>query len=573
MSNMPEENKLQPALLSYKNEIRALAQALKAALEMDVVVVDRYLNRIVNTFQYHYNSGNIRINSVVGNIVMTQKLQMIYDRKYFTDCVNCPDYTTCELGGVFGTPIMCGEECIGAIALLAGTNQVVSFQKRQAAMMAFLQQVAVLIAEMVQNGIHRSRLEEVRSLSHTLLDMVDEGIAITDSAGVISFENHFFRSFFAEGNENVGSRIDEIFSQWTQRQPKGEHRSLIDNQFYKKGQEIVRLRGIYGLDEEKSSDAALLYVFDRVDTAPFFRSQTQTSRALEKLELFFGKSQAMERARQNAVRALHNQLSILVECPDRKQADELAKILSSSFAKGERQVVKVDCSEEEEILEAVLLGRKDEFPSILSLTKESVLYLYGIDYLPLYLQKRLTRFLNSNWDDDENPSRVRIVATSSQSLYSLVEKKRFSITLYNYVAQNKISIPEINGVPEDIRFYFEKYLNRYCDIYQRTPVRIGEEAWGLLEKCTWKEGVQKIRETAELVAARLEGDELTPEQLARFLPGEELRPQRRGMVENTIESQLRELLRAGMTKEKIAEKMGVSRATLYRWIDKFKLNG
>jgi len=27
-----------------------------------------------------------------------------------------------------------------------------------------------------------------------------------------------------------------------------------------------------------------------------------------------------------------------------------------------------------------------------------------------------------------------------------------------------------------------------------------------------------------------------------------------------------------MTKEKIAEEMGVSRATLYRWIEKFKLN-
>ena len=39
-----------------------------------------------------------------------------------------------------------------------------------------------------------------------------------------------------------------------------------------------------------------------------------------------------------------------------------------------------------------------------------------------------------------------------------------------------------------------------------------------------------------------------------------------------IESQLRRLLGAGMTKEKIAEEMGVSRATLYRWIEKFKLN-
>ena len=104
MRDMARENGEQFALLPYKEEIGTLAQSLKGVLGADVIVVDKYLNRIVNTFHYRYNSADIRINSVVGNIVTTQKLQMIYDRKYFTDCVNCPDYTTCELGGVFGTP-------------------------------------------------------------------------------------------------------------------------------------------------------------------------------------------------------------------------------------------------------------------------------------------------------------------------------------------------------------------------------------------------------------------------------------------------------------------------------------
>ena len=43
-------------------------------------------------------------------------------------------------------------------------------------------------------------------------------------------------------------------------------------------------------------------------------------------------------------------------------------------------------------------------------------------------------------------------------------------------------------------------------------------------------------------------------------------------MEDAIESQLRKLLRGNLTKEKIAEEMGVSRATLYRWIDKYGLN-
>lgn len=346
MRDMARENGEQFALLPYKEEIGTLAQSLKGVLGADVIVVDKYLNRIVNTFHYRYNSADIRINSVVGNIVTTQKLQMIYDRKYFTDCVNCPD---------------------------------------------------------------------------------------------------------------------------------------------------------------------------------------------------------------------------------RRQADALARLLFMRSIQDNYQIVKVDCSEDERILETVLLDREEGSPGVLFLSQESVVYLYGIDHLPMYLQNKLAKSLRGSWED-EAPAHVRVIATSGRNLYAQVKKDRFSMELYNMISRNKISIPQVSGVPEDIRFYFEKYLERYCGIYGQPPIRVGGEAWSFLERRRWEGGVQEIRETAERIVIRAEGEELGLEELAAFFPEESLRPQNRGIVEDSIESQLRRLLGAGMTKEKIAEEMGVSRATLYRWIEKFKLN-
>ncbi|MFQ8759257.1 MAG: hypothetical protein ACLSAF_07235 [Intestinimonas sp.] len=248
MRDMARENGEQFALLPYKEEIGTLAQSLKGVLGADVIVVDKYLNRIVNTFHYRYNSADIRINSVVGNIVTTQKLQMIYDRKYFTDCVNCPDYTTCELGGVFGTPIMCGGECIGAIALLVEPNQVVSFQQKQTPVIDFLQQISILISEMVRSASNSRLLQAVRTKFRVVLDSVNEAAAITDSSGVVFFANRYFMDFFSDGQAVVGSRIDEIFTRWKlQAPPEGEKRSLIDNSFYKKGPEVLHLRGIQSM--------------------------------------------------------------------------------------------------------------------------------------------------------------------------------------------------------------------------------------------------------------------------------------------------------------------------------------
>ena len=77
----------------------------------------------------------------------------------------------------------------------------------------------------------------------------------------------------------------------------------------------------------------------------------------------------MERAKLNTQRAMRNQLSILVECPDRRQADALARLLFMRSIQDNYQIVKVDCSEDERILETVLLDREEGSPGVLFLSQ------------------------------------------------------------------------------------------------------------------------------------------------------------------------------------------------------------
>ena len=569
---MQEEWSDSAALLRHKDEIVMIAQSLKAVLGMDVIVVDKYLNRIVNTYTYRFHTGDIRINSVVGNIVMTQKVQMVYDRKYFTDCVNCPDYTTCEIGGVFGTPIMCGAECIGAIALLITPNDAVPFRQNQSAAVEFVQRLAALISEMVQNTVNRGERQAQERQLAQVLDSVAEAIAITNRAGVILCANQRFLAFFSGGKAAAGRGIDEVMAQGGVCKPAVDKHGPEDNLFYKKDGEVLRLRGMQSLDDGTGPGGRFLYLFDKVDTVSFYRRQMQAAHPPEILDTFFGKSAAMQRAKQNALRALRNHLSILVECRDRKQADELTRTLFMQAGQENRQVLKVDCFQDDDILEAVLLGQRDRFPGALSLARESVLYFNGIDYLPMHLQKRLADFLRGNWQGGRAPSHVRVIATSCQDLYAMVKKDYFCNELYNFISQNKISIPPVDGAPEDVRFYFEKYLARYERIYRRPPIRVREDAWEALGRHRWGEGVQAIREASERIAARLEDGELDAERLPGIFPGEHFGLQGKSILEQTAQSQLSRLLAEGATKEKIAEELGVSRATLYRWIEKYQLN-
>lgn len=554
------------ALLPYKQEIVSLAHALKGVLDVDVIVVDNYLNRIVNTFRYQRGSADIRINSVVGNIVTTQTLQMVSDRKFFTDCANCPDYATCELGGVFGTPIMCGEECIGAIAALIKPSQVGPFQKRQMPVIDFLQQISVLISKMVRNTASSLFFEEEYARLHLTLDRVGTAVAVADPSGEILFANRPFKDFFLDEQE-TDRNISEVLA--GRKLPDAAQDRRSHQLFYRRGQGMFLLRDIQSLSLRPAGDGIFsLYVFEQAETLPVRSYQLWTARETDALDQFFGKSPAMERARQRAQRALRNQLSVLVECPERGLADRLADILSRNSVKDPRMAFKLDCGDDERDLADILLGCGERIPGILSHGQESALCLCGIDQLPMYLQTELSKLLQAE-QNDGSPGHMRIFATSQWSLNGLVKKGRFSMGLYSAISRNQIAIPPVSGAPEDARFYLEKYLAHYCAVYGRPSIHISGEAWSYLENRLW-ENLQSIRAFSEYIAARLEGEALELERIASIFPGE-MHSRSRGSVDKNIEAQLRRLLGMGMTKERIAEEMGVSRATLYRWIEKYKL--
>jgi len=461
---------------------------------------------------------------------------------------------------------MCGGECIGAIALLVESKQLVAFQQKQSPAIDFLQQLSSLISEMVQNAANGQMFWAAQARFQTVLDAVSEAVAITNASGEICSANQYFTCFFSvEGNVH-GTRMDEILTQRKLQTPLEERGGVTDNAFFAKGCEVIRLRDIRNIGEEKDGPF-FLYTFDRVDEIPFHHCQIHRTRLQEAVEQFFGKSPAMRRARQRTQRAMCNSLPALVECPDRRQADHLAGLLFRHFSGDSRWAVKIDCSEDEQMLEAILLDLESEVSCTLSLNSESVLCLYRINHLPLYLQSRLVRFLNKGRGGGK-PSHMRVIAVSYQDLCAQVEQGRFSAELYRIISQNRISIPTVGGTAEDIHFYCEKYLGRYCGIYGRPPIQVSTEAWDFLEKYHWRNGVQEIREICEHIVTQLEGERLELEDLTVLFSGGRALFQ----SQDSIESQLRQLLNAGMTKKQIAEQMGISRATLYRWIEKLKQN-
>ena len=58
-------------LTDYQEELRALSGAIKSLLDVDVIIVDRWLTQLVNTFHYSREPLDIRVNSIAPGVIDT----------------------------------------------------------------------------------------------------------------------------------------------------------------------------------------------------------------------------------------------------------------------------------------------------------------------------------------------------------------------------------------------------------------------------------------------------------------------------------------------------------------------
>ena len=83
------------------------------------------------------------------------------------------------------------------------------------------------------------------------------------------------------------------------------------------------------------------------------------------------------------------------------------------------------------MLEQELFGVSSSFRGFMDMARGKAICLYSVEYLPLYLQKRLVEFLMKNQMRGQFGSSIRVIVTSEKDLKELSEKGLFSDKLYS----------------------------------------------------------------------------------------------------------------------------------------------
>jgi two-component system NtrC family response regulator len=174
---------------------------------------------------------------------------------------------------------------------------------------------------------------------------------------------------------------------------------------------------------------------------------------------------------------------------------------------------------------------------------------------------------------------VRIISATNRDLGEMMEAGTFREDLYYRLNLITLRLPALRERRSDIRLIARHHLHRVAEMYGIAEISIDENAWLWLESLDWPGNVRQLRQTVER-AVLMSGkshlgqqDFVDPELVPDTAKEREIFHQSESMTLDEMEKLMIEksLLRHGHNISKVAHALGLSRAALYRRLEKYGL--
>jgi transcriptional regulator of acetoin/glycerol metabolism len=223
-----------------------------------------------------------------------------------------------------------------------------------------------------------------------------------------------------------------------------------------------------------------------------------------------------------------------------------------------------------------------------------VLSLDEIGEMPLDLQPYLLRVLEERavyrlGDSKPRPVDVRLVASTNRNLKHEVAEGRFRKDLYFRIGVVKVTIPPLRERHGDVEILIDHFNRHFSTTYGTPPLRFEDAALDLLRRYDWPGNVRELRNLIEnLVLMSINGavgfDDFPEDFREAVAAGELVSPPMQQIADNATpdsgeivrldetERRLieRAIATAGGNMSAAADKLGVSRSTLYRKLHQYR---
>lgn len=290
-----------------------------------------------------------------------------------------------------------------------------------------------------------------------------------------------------------------------------------------------------------------------------------------------GDSIPVKRLRDQIKRIGPTDVSILIYGESGTGKETVAKAIHKTSARAQKPFFSVNCRAlSESRLECELFGIGpdcDEKPILLQAHGGTVL-LNDILTLPKSQQLNLLRFLQEGTVETKSGIQevdVRILAANSSDIEKALIDGNFNEELYHYINVLRINVPSLKERAGDIAILARHFLQEYSKEYNAQARSFSEEATRSLTRYHWPGNVRELMNQIKRIV--LMSDTIVVEEQHLELPKRsDGKRSLKSIRERSERDALLLVLESYSGQVSVAAKeLGVSRATMYRLLNKHNL--
>jgi two-component system nitrogen regulation response regulator GlnG len=325
-----------------------------------------------------------------------------------------------------------------------------------------------------------------------------------------------------------------------------------------------------------------------------------------------GKSEPMQQVFKLIGQVSQSDATVLITGESGTGKELVARAIYHHSRRAEKPFLAINCAAiPEHLLESELFGHeKGAYTGAVERRigkfeqcDQGTIFLDEIGDMPLSTQTKILRVLQNGEFQRVGGNQtfhvdVRVVAATNKHPEQLIAVKKFREDLFYRLNVVRIHLPPLRERPEDIRLLVDYFLQQFLKS-GTTPgkvTKISTEALKILDKSPWPGNVRELENVIERAAVVARGDSILPKDLPRevrepqavAVPPEDLAaaidaavrplyalakkdPKLKIMAVVERELIARALIETNGNQVQAARLLGITRATLRKRIDKFRI--
>lgn len=568
--------------------VSSICEAIANVLDVDVIVVDKDLMIIGNTYKYMVeNDINVSETSIVGTSIFDRVNRVVMNIDEVEKCRICKSRDSCKLRGVISIPILHENHIFGAIGImLESVEKQEAFRKNLEGIKVFLENMADLL---ISKLISVDQMDQIRTINHEIehiITNVKDGIIYLDRDNRISYFNNVFVDYFNIKTDIKNQKISQVIDHPIINNYLFSKKNLTDEVFVLQNSS-ANFKGLISCVNTNLNSQYLgsIITFRKIEETFRVMNEMLNNKSKIKMSHLICHDEDIYKEIDLAKKVAITDEAVLITGDSGVGKKTLAYSIHNFSNRKSNYVITIDCKylpRSYYLSELFGIGESMINPGMLQLAHKGTIVFNEITNLPLNIQMDILSLITTGEIELEKgivikDIDVRIIGTTKHDIKAKVKEGYFSEELYYRLNGNSFYLkPLTERTKEDFFDFTLKFLDNYSKIFTRPKIDIEDEAIEALMNESWDENLKGLEKFLEQLVYHLESSKITAEMIEDELY--KLHASTSGHIK-TFDEYEKEFIENALNQYKgvknrifiVADKLGIGRATLYRKVNKYNL--